>query len=414
MSTLTQKQRDALAASSFGDPKNRLFPILDQNDVDSAAHLIGKADDPEAVKRRIMAIARRLGLKLPAAWKETSKAAPGGIERKTLDLVGGSVTDDGHGTLTGHGAAFGNVDRQRDMILPGAFKDTLSAFERDGFLAWNHAWDQPIATIQQAHEDSHGLALTAEFHSTPDAQRARTIAQERLARGKSMALSIGYGINPGGAEHTKDARLLKSLHLYEVSLVAVPANDQALVTAAKAYPLAGMDAEPPEGSYEELAEDLAEAYAAAYGLDEQRVQTVATFTGHAVLCVLPDYSNPMGGADACAYWDVPYTVGADDDALTLGTPQPVDPQMTYVPSDDAKGLVLPLCALQAACKRGARHNKPTRERYAAMMTHATALVDHIGSLQQESAPPDPPSKAEGRQQLVEYLAWEARRLGVAV
>lgn len=69
MSTLTQAQRMKLPLSSFGDPERRLFPIVDQDDVDSAAHLIGKARNPAAVKARIIRIARRKGLSLPDAWK---------------------------------------------------------------------------------------------------------------------------------------------------------------------------------------------------------------------------------------------------------------------------------------------------------------------------------------------------------
>jgi HK97 family phage prohead protease len=338
------------------------------------------------------------------------------IERKTFDLVGSTLSADGSGSFAGFASCFGVKDSQGDIVVKGAYRDTLDQFVARGFISWNHDWGNPVATIKTAREEDQGLYVEADFHSDPASQQARIRTQERVERGKFMGLSIGYAVNPGGAEPTKDARYLRSLTLYETGLVTVPSCAPAGVTAAKAAKyggLAGMDAEPPEGSYEELTEDLAEAYAAANGLDPDRVQTVATFAGHAVLCVLPDYSA-LDGPAACTYWDVPYTVGADDDALTLGAPQPVDPQLTYVPSDDAKGLVLPLCALQAVFKRGAPHSKPTRERYAAMMTHATALVDHIGSLQRESAPADPPSKAGGRRQLVEYLAWEARRLGVAV
>lgn len=68
MSKLTQAQRDKLRDADFGDPKNREYPILDQDDVDSAAHLIGDAEDPPAVKKRVVAIARRKGLTPPDAW----------------------------------------------------------------------------------------------------------------------------------------------------------------------------------------------------------------------------------------------------------------------------------------------------------------------------------------------------------
>ncbi len=75
MSTLNTKQRDALKDADFGDPAGRKFPILDQDDVDSAAHLIGKAANPEAVKKRIIAIAKRKGLKLPDAWQGDGQQA---------------------------------------------------------------------------------------------------------------------------------------------------------------------------------------------------------------------------------------------------------------------------------------------------------------------------------------------------
>lgn len=70
MSTLSQKQRMSLPLSSFGDPARRLFPIVDASDVVDAAHLIGKAKDPDAVRRRIVAIAKRKGFPIPAAWQD--------------------------------------------------------------------------------------------------------------------------------------------------------------------------------------------------------------------------------------------------------------------------------------------------------------------------------------------------------
>jgi hypothetical protein len=73
MSKLNTAQRKALPSEDFGDPASRLFPIVDQDDVDSAAHLIGKAKNPGAVKARIIAIAKRKGLSIPDAWKTDAK-----------------------------------------------------------------------------------------------------------------------------------------------------------------------------------------------------------------------------------------------------------------------------------------------------------------------------------------------------
>lgn len=68
MAYIPKAERDALPASDFGDPQRRLFPIRNQQDVDDAARLIGRARDPEAVKERILAICKRKRLTPPAAW----------------------------------------------------------------------------------------------------------------------------------------------------------------------------------------------------------------------------------------------------------------------------------------------------------------------------------------------------------
>lgn len=64
---IPKSERDKIPAEDFGDPKNRKFPIRNQHDLDSAAKLIGKAGP--GVKKRIIAIAKRKGLKLPDSWK---------------------------------------------------------------------------------------------------------------------------------------------------------------------------------------------------------------------------------------------------------------------------------------------------------------------------------------------------------
>ncbi|EPZ47642.1 XkdF-like putative serine protease domain-containing protein [Alicyclobacillus acidoterrestris] len=76
----SQKERNSMSEEDFAGP-HRSFPIKDQEDVDNAARLIGHAKDPDAVKRRIIEIARRKGLKIPEAWKENAN--------KTLDTSSG-------------------------------------------------------------------------------------------------------------------------------------------------------------------------------------------------------------------------------------------------------------------------------------------------------------------------------------
>lgn len=65
--------RDKLPESDFAGP-NRSYPIVTPADVEDAGGLIGHADDPEGVKRRIIAIAHRKGpefvAKIPESWKK--------------------------------------------------------------------------------------------------------------------------------------------------------------------------------------------------------------------------------------------------------------------------------------------------------------------------------------------------------
>jgi len=136
----------------------------------------------------------------------------------------------GSGAFEGVAAVFGNIDRQNDIIQKGAFKN-LDAFVRDGFIASAHDWSEPIGIIDKAYETAEGLVVSGRFHSTKRAQDTRAIVNERLADGKSVAMSIGFQIND---QDFKDGiRTLSDVELFEVSIVTVPANPLARMTAVK-------------------------------------------------------------------------------------------------------------------------------------------------------------------------------------
>lgn len=173
------------------------------------------------------------------------------IERKVLTLVEAKAapSGDGPGTIEGYASVFGGVDSYGDTIDPGAYAETIPRFLHDGFVAWGHDWSSPVATPTAALEDGKGLYVSAEFHTTPEAQQARLITTERLARGKSMGLSIGYEAQAWEmrtvetpyrnmfGELTDQVRALTKIKLFEFSLVTVPADSAALVTGAKGYGL---------------------------------------------------------------------------------------------------------------------------------------------------------------------------------
>lgn len=149
-----------------------------------------------------------------------------------LKMVDG---DGGSGGFRGMASAFNAVDLVGDTILPGAYAETLAKFQREGFIAFGHDWNNLIATVDAAREDDRGLWIEASFHSHPEAQRARTIAAERLARGKTMGLSIGFEAKDWKLR-SDGVRELIAIELLETSLVAYPADPHAQVTTVKGGP----------------------------------------------------------------------------------------------------------------------------------------------------------------------------------
>jgi len=170
------------------------------------------------------------------------------MERKILSLANAKVGNKGPGTISGYASVFNGIDSYRDTVVPGAYARTLPKFLKDGFVAWSHDWGVPIATPEKAYEDAKGLYLEAEFHTDPDAQRFRRLAAERLARGKSLGLSIGYEAKQFDyAElNGQEVRRLLDIELMEVSLVMVPADDAARVGAVKRAGTGGRPLPTPE------------------------------------------------------------------------------------------------------------------------------------------------------------------------
>ena len=156
------------------------------------------------------------------------------MERKLVAVEGMKVaeSDTGKGKFSGYASVFNQVDLVGDTVLPGAYNETLAKFTRDGFITWGHDWDNPIATVDVVREDERGLWLEASFHGHDNAQRARQIAQERVERGKSMGLSIGYAAKDWKMRSDGVRELIK-IDLHETALVTFPADPSAGLSGVK-------------------------------------------------------------------------------------------------------------------------------------------------------------------------------------
>lgn len=70
---ISKKQRDKIAKEDFAWPEAEKFPITTQEQVDSAAKLIGRAPKSKqaSIKKRIIEIARRKKLTIPDSWENS-------------------------------------------------------------------------------------------------------------------------------------------------------------------------------------------------------------------------------------------------------------------------------------------------------------------------------------------------------
>lgn len=148
------------------------------------------------------------------------------------------VREDGENmTLTGYAAIFNsrsqNLGGFTETILPGAFKRSLRT-RNDVKLLWNHDTGAVLGSTRAGtlslSEDDKGLRVEATLPNTTHGRDAR----ELIKRGDVSAFSFGFSVPPQGDTWNSagDERVLKSVRLFEVSLVAFPAYQATEGTAA--------------------------------------------------------------------------------------------------------------------------------------------------------------------------------------
>jgi len=153
-------------------------------------------------------------------------------------------------TFTGYGSTFlGEPDSYNDIIMPGAFTDTLANRDRPIMMKYNHFSDV-IGRYTTAKQDDKGLYLEGKL------SKGHSTAEDVYANMKNDAvtgLSIGFMIPQGGSEVGADGiRRISQIDLVEVSLTPTPANLSAQVSSVKS----ALDA---AGSLREVEQILREA-----------------------------------------------------------------------------------------------------------------------------------------------------------
>lgn len=159
------------------------------------------------------------------------------------------------GGFRGYAAKFLNIDRQGDIIVPGAFAKALPQFVDDGGLVLaDHAnkTGSVIGTLTNAQEDRHGLMVDVQFSATKSGQEIRQLMTEKAVRKMSISffakgtrysekqineLWATFGHTPTPAQKkaaAKGANVITEVsEILEVSVVPIPANPGAEILAVK-------------------------------------------------------------------------------------------------------------------------------------------------------------------------------------
>lgn len=135
--------------------------------------------------------------------------------------------DDGWG-FSGYASTFGNLDQGGDVVVKGAFTHSLA--HRVPKFLWQHDTAEPIGRVLKLTEDEHGLFGDFLISRTT---RGRD-AYELLKDGALDSMSIGYIPEEQDFDEKTGVRELKAVDLLEISLVSIPMNEEARITAVKA------------------------------------------------------------------------------------------------------------------------------------------------------------------------------------
>lgn len=131
----------------------------------------------------------------------------------------------------GYGSVFGNKDYGGDVVMPGAFKRTLSEHKNNETLPmmfWMHDPSRIPGKWLEMQEDSGGLYVKGVLADTDLGNEIHTLLGMKAVGG----LSIGY-ITRDQDFDNDGVRLIKDADLLETSIVSLPMNPKAQIVHAK-------------------------------------------------------------------------------------------------------------------------------------------------------------------------------------
>lgn len=201
--------------------------------------------------------------------------------KQAFPLASFKASDRTAGTFEALVSVFGNVDHDNDIVHPGAFTDSLKAWEDSGDpipVIWSHEWDNPFAHIgkvTKAVETDAGLEIAGQLDmDKPFAAQVYDLMAERRVKEFSFAYDVLDADRKDGIRH------LKKLNVWETGPTLKGANASTQLIGVKA-----------------MAEAL-EAEAKAAMRPHSTTTSDKTWDGPANEAKLPNESGPLKMAHA--------------------------------------------------------------------------------------------------------------------
>lgn len=172
------------------------------------------------------------------------------LKTAAIQIKAGPADGLTEGQFIAYASVFGNVDSYGDIVMPGAFTDTLAEWQSSKSelpLLWGHDMFDPFSNIghvTEAVQDEKGLKVTAQL----DLESPKAAQVYRLIKGRRVnQMSFAYDVLDGGSvtETVDGAEVthyeLRKIKLHEVSVVPLGANQETEILAVKAA-VAALDA----------------------------------------------------------------------------------------------------------------------------------------------------------------------------
>jgi HK97 family phage prohead protease len=142
----------------------------------------------------------------------------------------------------GYASLFRIPDLGRDVVLPGAFAESVARRGAAGIrMLWQHDPAEPIGRWLAIREDGRGLLVRGRLN--PGVGRAREIAA-LIRDGGVDGLSIGFRTAGARRDRASGLRHVSRIDLWEISLVTFPLHPGARVHRAPPLPEAPCAAGP--------------------------------------------------------------------------------------------------------------------------------------------------------------------------